>query len=529
MRKIFGLTILLILFTNCKTVLKEDKKPEIYLDNIVSEVKINSYNKESDNSFLGNDINDTQKKLEDEYDLTVLKGGVYPKIINDTPFTTTELEILNRSDDFEIKANLEVAHYFKYFLRDKKELLQLWINNAQPYISSIRKLILINNLPEDLLYLPFLESGYNTSAYSRVGAGGIWQFMPSTAQSYGLKINWWIDERRDPLLATNEAIKHLKYLYNLFGDWYTALAAYNAGEGRISRALEKAKVDNYFALIETSLLSSETNKYVIQLMAIIKIMKNLEILGLEPISFNLDNNYETLLLPGGTDLIDLVNFLEIDMYDFKKLNPSFKRNITDPSNDSEIRVPINLKSKAITFINSNQTIKNNGFTYYTVKKGNTWSYLSMLSNTSIIKLKRLNNISSNILYIGQKIMIPKSNNTYITESNGNMNLQEYIVKPGDTMSSISIKFNIKLVSLFKENGLNSKSIIHSGQKIKLPGYYLDDSKVKYYDDKNYYTVEYGDSVWLIAQKTKIPYSRILDLNNLNKNSKLQIGEKILLY
>ncbi|MGL1891754.1 MAG: LysM peptidoglycan-binding domain-containing protein [Spirochaetaceae bacterium] len=472
------------------------------------------------------------------YDLTVLKGGSYPTIKNDTAFTETELLILQNSEGLELEANIEVAHYFKYFLRDKKDLLNLWIDNSRETIPFVKQEIISKGLPLELIFLPFLESGYNVNAYSRVGAGGIWQFMPRTATSYGLKINWWTDQRRSPRLATPFAIKHLEYLNNLFGNWYTALAAYNAGEGRIARAMKKVNEYNYFELIKTTALPKETRRYVPQYLAIVKIMKNLDLLGFEPINWDLTNEVSLVKIPGGTDLYELSKNIGISWSEFLKFNPEYRRKVSNPSAYSKIIVPINREDKAIAYLKTAKPITNSGYNYYTVRSGDSWWFLSKLTNTSIISLKRLNNYGSNNLKIGQRLLLPGSRQTnssakttthtvnYKSSSN---NLQTYRVRSGDTISSISIKYNIKLNSLYNENGLNSRSILRIGQIIRLPGYPVQTKSIKTNSPNKIYVVKNGDSVWLIAQKTNVPYQDLLHLNNLNSKSMLNIGDKLRLY
>ncbi|QEN03231.1 LysM peptidoglycan-binding domain-containing protein [Thiospirochaeta perfilievii] len=530
MKRIIYLSLIIFFLYSCRTT---DKKP----------INKDVYNLETDQVFLplqeSLESEDNPTKEEDlvteesirVYDLTVLKGGSYPKIKNDTPFTPIELEILQNESGIEIVATNEIAHYFKYFLRDKKELINKWIINSEKYIPEIRELFISNGLPVELIYLPFLESGYNTNAYSRAGAGGIWQFMPATARSYGLAVNWWTDERRSPFLTTPYAIKHLKRLYSIFGDWYLTLAAYNAGEGRISRAMEKSSSNDYESLIRSKTLSNETIKYVPQFIAIVKIMKNLEQLGLKPINWNIESNYTKTTIPGGVDLVEFSNSIDLKWSDFINLNPSFRRKVSDPNRDSTVLIPNKYYEKADQYLSTVNPITSNKLHYYTVKSGDSWWFLSKLTSTNILTLKRLNNINSNNLKIGQRLLLPKTE-LVTTQSNqykkSNNKLQVHTVRSGDTISSISIYYNIKLNSLYKENNLNSYSILHIGQKIKLPGYELEEQK-KSLDSDKYYTVKSGDSIWLIAQKTKIPYKKLLEINKLNSKSKLSIGDRILLY
>ena len=164
----------------------------------------------------------------------------------------------------------------------RRGVMESWLKRAQRYLPHTGR-FLAEGLPEDLIYLPFAESGFNPFALSRSGASGVWQFMPGTGKHYGLTVDDWIDERRDPYASTEAAIKYLKKLYADFGDWSLALAAYNAGEGKIGRALAKTGCEDYFSLCEASDdLREETKLYVPKFLALVKIAGNLEELGFEP-------------------------------------------------------------------------------------------------------------------------------------------------------------------------------------------------------------------------------------------------------
>lgn len=239
--------------------------------------------------------------------------------------------------------NAQISYFVKYFSTEKKEVTQRWLKRCEPYLPYFRLIFREEGLPEDLIYLALVESGCNPFAVSPANAVGIWQFIEDTARHYGLKINYWIDERRDFLKATYAAARYLKRLYGIFGDWRLAVASYNAGEGRVSRALKARNLADYWKLMMSGAIPFETFAYVPQWLAMTIIVKNPEKYGFEPIIEN-PWDFVEVEVPGGLDLKALALAAETDWDTIRKLNAELRRGITPPETNYLLKIPFPAKN-----------------------------------------------------------------------------------------------------------------------------------------------------------------------------------------
>jgi membrane-bound lytic murein transglycosylase D len=198
-------------------------------------------------------------------------------------------------------------------------------------------------MPEDLLYMAMIESGFSTRATSPVGAGGVWQFMAPTAEQYGLRVDPWVDERRDPVKATDAALDYLQWLYERYGSWYLAAAAYNAGPGRVDRALDsyasgkKGDEDIYWEIVEH--LPRETRDYVPKVLAAVALARDAERYGFE-VSRELAYEFERIWVPGGTSLSTVATDVGIAVSLLRDLNPHLVRGVTPPGTSYALRIPV---------------------------------------------------------------------------------------------------------------------------------------------------------------------------------------------
>ncbi|MFN3920990.1 MAG: lytic transglycosylase domain-containing protein [Caldimicrobium sp.] len=238
--------------------------------------------------------------------------------------------------------NAQIAYFIRYFSTEKREVLQRWFKRCEPFLPYFRVIFREEGLPEDLIYLALVESGCNPFAVSPAKAVGIWQFIESTGRNYGLKIDFWIDERRDFIKSTYAAAKYLKKLYEIFGDWRLAVASYNAGEGRVSRALKAKNFIDYWQVMRSGAIPFETFAYLPQWLAVSAIAKNPQKYGFEPIREE-PYDFIEVEVPGGLDLRALAISAETDWDTMRKLNAELRRDFTPPNRNYLLRIPYKAK------------------------------------------------------------------------------------------------------------------------------------------------------------------------------------------
>ncbi len=340
---------------------------------------------------------------------------------DNTPLTRVEMEAL--LEEGEIDKDItpvqmkEVQKYYKHYLHTNRKVIERFMMRAQNLLPYTKQVFKERGLPEDLAYLAFVESGYNHSAVSRSKAVGLWQFMAPTGRHYGLTQDSWVDERLDPYEATEAAADYLTKLYGDFKDWGLAIAAYNAGEGKIGRALAGTGSDSFFDLLETNYLldekrqlKNETQEYVPRFLAMTKIMRHADKLGFSPAQPEPKDTIlqpvEPISAPPGTDLVALSQAIGMPWDTFSAHNSAFKRAVTPPDRYCNVYVPAHLTADAQSALMCD-TGYGGGWKMHTVAKGESLSSISKKTGVSVQALRQTNLVSEP-LKVGTQLRIPSS-------------------------------------------------------------------------------------------------------------------------
>jgi membrane-bound lytic murein transglycosylase D len=242
--------------------------------------------------------------------------------------------------DIPVVVNDAVKRHIRCFQGTKRDVFARWLKRAKKYAPTITNILKENGLPEDLVYLAMIESGFNMKAYSSAKASGPWQFIHETGERYGLRVNYWVDERRDLEKSTVAAGRYLKDLFGRFGCWYLAAAGYNAGENRIERAIEKHDTKDFWSLRERRVLPKETREYVPQLIAAALIAKDPDKYGFDDVESPPVYALSKIRVPGGVTLRRIAHALSLETAELRSLNPELLRGITPPDrNEYQINLP----------------------------------------------------------------------------------------------------------------------------------------------------------------------------------------------
>jgi len=312
--------------------------------------------------------------------------------------------------DIPIVVNSQVEHCIVLFQTTIRERFATWLSRSGKYIPFMRNLLKEQGLPEDLVYMALIESGFDPYAYSRSKAVGPWQFIDRTGKRYGLKVNWWVDERRDPEKSTIAAAKYLKDLYEMFACWYLAAAGYNAGEYKIIRAIKRYRTEDFWTLTKHQYLKRETKNYVPLMIAAALVAKDPEKYGFTGIEYEEPLRYGKVKVPELTDLSHIAKACEISLEEIKDLNPELRRGVTPPNEpEYEIKIPFTKIGLFKRNFEAMQPLEKFQFRTHSVKKGETLMGIARLYRVDLDPLLEINYLNkTSSVSKGMDLLIPIS-------------------------------------------------------------------------------------------------------------------------
>ena len=434
---------------------------------------------------------------------------------------TTKFTVIDdREGHIPLVTNSQVESYIRYFQGKGRKGFNIWLRRYVQYKELILPILEEYDLPEELIVVSMIESGFDPKAVSKAKAVGLWQFMYSTGKQYGLKRNWYIDERQDPVKSTRAAAKYFVDLYEEFEDWYLVLAAYNTGPGRLNRALNLHETSDYWQLYS---LPKDTKNYIPYYLSSAIILKNPEKYGFKipkvsPLKFDI------VTIEKSADLSVIAKSADTKVSTIKKLNPELRQPATPSNGPYVLNIPLGKKDSF--YEKFNKIPDNEKFAIqnveHRVKKGENLISIASKYRVLVADLQTINNISNkDFLSIGQRLKIPVKGGLY-------SNYPEkvvYKVRSGDTLGHIAEEYNTRASEIRKWNNMGGSSLIRPGQKLTL---FVKGQPVKDTPKKNVYIVKSGDSLGKIARKNNTSVNKIKNWNNI-KSDTIYPGQKLTIY
>ena len=414
--------------------------------------------------------------------------------IEDKSLDEKTLQYVNAylSNPAQLNKLLEKGRYFIYFVLEELERYRL---------------------PPELALLPYIESNYDPFSISPSGAMGIWQFMPATARIYGLRDTWWYEQRHDPLLSSKAAVRYLAYLHNRFNQEITyTLAAYNGGPTLLEKRIKLNKKAGKPTDYKNLKLPKQTQEYVPKFKAILAIVLNAEKYGINLPDFPNKQVLGNIELDGQVEILAFSEFAGLKPEFVYKLNAGYTKWASPPGDKTIFNIPIELE--AMLNLNKDKFIQANQINWVThkVSRGDSLWKIADKFDTEVKVLKKVNYLSSNILSLGQELLIPLSNDPNQTF----ISYQAHIISEGDTLWNLGIQYKISPAEIAKTNGLRMESPLRIGKELNI-GNKNTNRTINLKKRTILYSVKQGDSLYRIADIFNIKVSDIKKINALPNN------------
>ena len=413
-------------------------------------------------------------------------------------FNTASTEVEKGKEGAFSGITSPIGKFIRYFQTGGRKKFELYLSRSGKYVGMMQKILARYGLPEDLVYVALIESGFSPKAYSVAKAAGPWQFISATGRRYGLRIDWWADERRDAEKSTHAAASYLRDLYGMFESWPLATAAYNAGEGKIQRAVTRYKSDDFSELIRHGYLKQETKDYVPKMLAALTIAKDPEKYGFGDVAYEAPLDLRTVSVPGGTDLATTARLLEVPEEAIRDWNPELRRFCTPPNRERyDLRLSVDAARIAEERMEEIRIQAKITFLQHNVRKGETLQALADRYETTVPVLKELNGLKRDSLVRTARLVIPVTG------------LMETEAVPGTEVSPDQLT----MAHMRVEEG-SRRARVKRGQRPESTG--------------DAVTVRRGDTLARLAKRYGVPVKELASANGLKTTSKLKVGATLAL-
>lgn len=480
------------------------------------------------------------------------------------------------------EVNPLVEKWISYFMGRGRPHMERYLSRSTRYEKLMKKVLRDNGLPEDIFYIAMIESGFSSRATSHASAVGYWQFIRGTGKRYGLQIDKFVDERRDPVLATQAAADYFKGLYSVFGSWYLAMASYNVGENRVKKEVMNHYTRDFWELAKKKRFPTETINYIPKYIAAKLIAKNPAKFGFEDVDYMPPIEFDSISVNKPVNLRLMAEKMNYNYEDFKALNPKFKGEVAPTSgNRLDLRIPVGQKAVALlaaeeSAVQKVEYVADTGDTQiYRIKSGDSLYSIAKKYRTTVAYLRDINDLSKGkLLKIGMKLQVPDRtpvsarkgrSSTTVTVSKAEASsskaveisegaVRYYIVQSGDSLFTIAKRYNTTVSELQKINNIERGRTLKVGVKLKLPG----DNSVEDGTEENKntanpetsrrnkavtkkvavrkpaakkivkHTVRRGENLHTIANKYNVDVNSIKKKNKIKNGSKLFVGARLVI-
>ena len=417
----------------------------------------------------------------------------------------------NNKSKSEVILNDQVLSYMNMHLKDLDKFEE-YLNDSYYFIYFVINELENNNLPIELAILPYIESNYDPFSISSSGAVGMWQFMPRTGRLYKLNKSWWSEDRHDPFRSTEAAVDYLKYLYQRFDeDIYLTIAAYNAGPSLLDRRINQNKRKGDQIDFWSLNVPSQTKNYVPKYIALKELILNSDNYGIKMPEIPFEPVVQKIIIPNQVEILSLSEYLEIKPELLYKLNAGYTKWASAPKDESVFYIPI---EKYYLFQSENNPFNNineiNWISHIVKRGDNLWD-LAIKYDTEVKIIKEINYLNNDLLSIDDTLLIPLGK----TKSNNFIPYEMYIVSEGDSLWSISKKYNLEVRDLARMNSLNENEFLQLGQQLSIGNKNIHrnmESKKR----TILYSVKQGDNLYKISELFDVTIKSIEEINNFDE-------------